>query len=125
MCISISIYICIYIYTCVHVCVWTRAHVKTSGRTRARAHTAACPGHVDDVGASRCGRTIIQRARGWMAEATGVGEERGRWILDAGWWMLSVGWRCTRWSISRGRSLNPQLHPRTLGVQTHSKNRRI
>lgn len=57
-------------------------------RVRARA---ACPGHVDDVGASLCGRTIIQRARGWTAETEGVGAERGPWTLDAGWWMLQRG----------------------------------
>lgn len=124
-------YICMQIY----VCIYTHAHIyiyiyisilytymqmdmcENERRARARAHTAACPGHVDDVGASPCGRTIIQRARGWMAEATRVGAERGRWMLDAGWWMLPVGWRCTRWSISRGRSLNPQLHPHMLAFK--------
>lgn len=50
-----------------------------------------------------------------MPEATGVGEDT--WTLDSGWWIPAVGWRCTRWSISRGRSLNPQLHPRTLAFE--------
>lgn len=50
----------------------------------------ACSGHVDDVGASLCGRTIIQRARGWIVESQGgttAGGNGGEGISqDGGMW---------------------------------------
>lgn len=61
--------------------------VKTSERWRARELTPACPGHVDDVGASSCGRTIIQRATRVDGGSDGG---RGRWTLDGGCWMVDA-----------------------------------
>lgn len=92
------------------------------------ASALACSGHVDDVWASLCGRTIIQRARGWIVESgssngsgssSGGGSSNGRaggnlagrrYAEEEGageWWRSSA-----RWSISRGRLLDLQLHPR-------------
>lgn len=42
------------------------------------ASALACSGHVDDVGASLCGRTIIQRARGWIVESVVAGRIAGK-----------------------------------------------
>jgi len=68
-----------------HTLTVARAYVRapricTGGErvcTRRCARALACSGHVDDVGASLCGRTIIQRARGWIVES-GRGRGRGR-----------------------------------------------
>jgi len=104
---------------------------------RVCASALACSGHVDDVGASLCGRTIIQRARGRIVElrvAAGRERERekererererkresrreggnlaGRWYAEEERAGVN-GWRSSaRWSISRGRLLDLQLHPR-------------
>lgn len=62
----------------------------------------ACSGHVDDVGASLCGRTIIQRARGWIVESQGgtaaAGElvaerESRRTVICGGRGWSDGGWR--------------------------------
>lgn len=103
--------------------------VCTCARAREEcANALACSGHVDDVWASLCGRTIIQRARGWIVESgssngsgssSGGGSSNGRaggnlagrrYAEEEGageWWRSSA-----RWSISRGRLLDLQLHPR-------------
>lgn len=127
-----TIYISIYIY--MYLCnIWLRIRVRACenereiARAYARTHSStACPGHVDDVGASSCGRTIIQRARGgWTAEATGVvGWERS---VDVGWWMLDGG--CRWWDggarevVDFTRSIaEPAAPPPYARAQARSKN---
>lgn len=113
--------------------IWLRIRVRACenereiARAYARTHSStACPGHVDDVGASSCGRTIIQRARGgWTAEATGVvGWERS---VDVGWWMLDGG--CRWWDggahevVDFTRSIaEPAAPPPYARAQARSKN---
>lgn len=98
--------------------------MKTSERWRARERTPACPGHVDDVGASSCGRTIIQRATRVDGGSDGG---RGRWTLDGGCWMVdAAGGMAVHEVVDFTRSIaEPAAPPPCARAQTRSKSRRL